>query len=830
MLRNNNSAVITRMAKRSLAGNRRRSVTMILAVLLSSFMLFTVFTVGVTYIRMYRLQNIRMYGEDADAIMYGVTEEQRMACEENPDIIATGICAVAGYVEETEADETPNVGLMWADETYWGQMMEPAREFLEGTYPQEADELMVTRSALKECGMEELGVGDSFSMTYGTPKGKETKIFRISGMWDGYGTKKVFYVSKAFYEQSGYELSDVASGRFYMDFRQKIMTQEEQDAFIESMNLGKQQAVFFLSDLGYSVRLLEGLIGIVLVTCLCAYLLIYNIMYLSVAGNVRYYGLLQTVGMTQRQVRQFMHRQMVFIGGVGIAAGVLLGSVVSLFLIPVIVKMLGIRTGTVGKIQVAFHPAILLVTIVLTGLTVWAAATKPTKKAVSISPMEALGYRPQSGRKRTHKTKYGRILWRMAKEQIKKDKKKTTVVLASLAVSLSVFLCMVTLIESQGARTIISNYMDMDLVIRNDTLGKEDHDKWKQLLDSEFLGAIKDNESVAELHPFLSVEITVPWEPDFADLWMEEMYAMWMNIPYEDDLEEYQEHPENFGSFLVGIDEATFDALNAELEAPLDKEAFLNGKTCVLYRNNLDFQIDDLKGKQVTCAEYADQENTRTFTIAGLTDENYYVGPMLGMPPTIIVSDQVVKAFVKEPFVYKAGVRYEKEYDEQAEADMTDLMEASPYAKDFSYDSKIEEKEEIEKAQGGMMEVGLGIVFVLAVIGIMNYVNTSAGNIQSRQMELAIMESVGMTGKQMRKMLVLEGLLYTAGALVLTVLVGLPVTYGLYQSMNYRDIAFAVPLWPLLGAAILTCLICVSVPLVAYGSLEKSGSLVERIR
>lgn len=801
---------------------------MILAVFLSAFMLFSVFTVGVTYVQMYRIQNIRMNGCDADAILYGVTEAQREVCEQNPDIKAAGICAVAGYVEETKEDETPDVGLMWADAVYW-EMMEPARDWMEGKYPEEADELMVTRKALKECGMENLEVGDSFAMTYGTPNGKETKTFRISGMWDGYGTKKVFYVSETFYGQTGYQLSDVSSGRYYMDFDRLIMTGKEQDAFIESMNLGKQQALFFFADLGLSVQLLAGMAGIVLTTCLCAYLLIYNIMYLSVGGNVRYYGLLQTIGMTERQVRQFMYRQAAWIGGLGIAGGVLLGSVVSVILIPVVVELLGIQTETAGKIRVAFHPAILLITVLLTGVTVWAAARKPAQKAAAISPIEALGYRPGSGRKRTHRTQKGRLLWRMAMEQVGKDRKKTAVVMLSLSVSLSVFLCIVTLLESQTARTIISNYMDMDLVIRNDTLRKDDHDKWKQLLDQEFLADIEKNEGVKEVHPFLSVEITVSWEPGFADIWMEEAYAMWMSVPYEQDRKEYQEYPENFGSFLVGIDEETFDCLNEALDTPVDREAFLGGKVCVLYRNSLDFQTDDLKGKKVTCAEYADARNARTFEIAGLTDENYYIGPMLGMPPTIIVSDRVVRDFVPEPFVYKAGVRYQKEYDESAEADMLALMQESPYAKDFSCDSKIDEAESIEEAQGGMMELGAGIVFILAVIGIMNYVNITAGNIQSRQMELAVMESVGMTGKQMRRMLILEGLIFAAGALALTAAIGLPVTYIIYQSMNYRDIAFGIPPAPVLGAVVLILVICGNVPLAAYKNLEKRGSLIERI-
>ena len=58
-------------------------------------------------------------------------------------------------------------------------------------------------------------------------------------------------------------------------------------------------------------------------------------------------------------------------------------------------------------------------------------------------------------------------------EQFTKDKKRTAVVLLSLAASLSVYLCIVTMLDSQAARTIVSNYMDTDMVIQNDTACKE---------------------------------------------------------------------------------------------------------------------------------------------------------------------------------------------------------------------------------------------------------------------------------------------------------------------------------------------------------------------
>ena len=116
-----------------------------------------------------------------------------------------------------------------------------------------------------------LDVGDTLAMSYGTNEGVFTGTFRICGIWDGYGPKKQFYVSKEFYDQSGWKLSEAASGRYFMDFKQKIMTKTEQNAFIESMNLGKQQNLFFMEDLGASVQILAGLIGLIAVTCCLLY-------------------------------------------------------------------------------------------------------------------------------------------------------------------------------------------------------------------------------------------------------------------------------------------------------------------------------------------------------------------------------------------------------------------------------------------------------------------------------------------------------------------------------------------------------------------------------
>lgn len=102
MLANNNRKVIDRMAAGSLKHNRGRNLIIFLSIVLASFMLFSIFTVGITYFQMQKVQNIRLNGGEYDAVMYGITPEQREKCENDPDIRRVGILAMSGYLEATQ--------------------------------------------------------------------------------------------------------------------------------------------------------------------------------------------------------------------------------------------------------------------------------------------------------------------------------------------------------------------------------------------------------------------------------------------------------------------------------------------------------------------------------------------------------------------------------------------------------------------------------------------------------------------------------------------------------------------------------------------------------
>lgn len=838
MLKNNNQPVIKRIAKTNLKSNFRRSITMIFAVLLSSFLLFSVFTVGLTYLKMNKLQNIRLNGADFDAVLYGVTEEQKTILDNDENVKQFGILTVAGAVRETETDKTPGIGLLYADAVLWDDMMSPTRTFLQGKYPTNENEIMVTEEALKKCGFENKKTGDEITFVYEIKEKRQEKTFQISGIWGGFGIVDNFFVSKAFCEQEGIE--ELYNSRCDISFEKRWMSEEEQQAFIDKMELGKSQRLFYVYEFGNAAEIFWGIAGIVVVTCLSAYLLIYNIMYLSVAGNIRYYGLLQTIGMTGKQIRSLIKKQMIWIGGIGISLGLFLGFFVSFSLIPVAIESLGMKQEQTGQVQVVFHPAVFLLTILLTGFSVWYAARKPMRLAESSSPIEALGYRPVSCIRKGHTTKKGNLIRWMAVEQLTRNKKKTVVTMLSLSASLSVFVSLMILLHTQSAREYVYNFRGLDMVVANDTIqnvvveqdeeGKKQLQGVKQILNQEILDKIKKTDGVSAVFPVSCVSTVIPWEPEVSDVWMREFYETWMDIPYENDLEEYKNHPENFASALIGITEEDFRALNQELKAPVDETSFLNGETCILYRNGL-FDLDEKKmiGKNILCGEYENPENTRSFKIVALTDINDYTA-LLGYPPTMIVIDKAVSSFAKEPIIFKVGIQYEKEFDERAEAAVENILRKSPNASDFSWESKIRQAEIVEKAQGHMAEIGFGIVAILAVIGIMNYINTSVGNIQSRRKEISIMESVGMSEHQVRKMLVWEGIFYTGGVILLTLTAGLGITYAIYQSVNYMGAAFWFPMVPFFITCILLLTICIAVPLLAYKQMEKSGSLVERIR
>lgn len=845
MLANNNKPIINKLAKNTIRTNKRQFVILFVTVALSAFMLFSIFTVGLAYLDLSRVQDTRLYGSECDvAIINGFTEEQKKVAAENSAVQSVGTQAYCGHVKGTDADGTVSAGLLWCDEAFWEIQKAPARTGMDGRYPQAENEVLATREVLAACGMESLSVGDCFVMTYEDRVGVHMEEFVISGIWSGYGGDKAnFYVSGEFYRRSGYDLE--SDGILQIKFKRDYVMGGTIETLKESLDLSPRQQFQPSDYIERSLTILLAVCGLCLVICLSAYLLIYNILYLSVSGKIRYYGLLQTLGMTKRQLVLFIKRQMQAVGIGGIAAGLASGVLVSLFFVPRVMEILGI---SLGNVSVRFYPAVLALSVLTTGIAILGGIRTPIHIATDVTPLEATKYRgsgeargasQEKNRKEAReggegatdftvakRRKGGNLYWRMAKGQLKKDKKKTAIVFLSLATSFIVFYCLTTIVDSQGERTVYPNYWDADFIVQNATQTTEDVESLQPALGESFTSDIKKVEGVKEVHAVLGIPIVFPYYGGgFGDFWIKGYTELKPYLSYSETILDYQGNPEKYYGMLKGIGEAEFDYLNGVLGNAVEKGDFLAGRTAILQYAGFEIPQEWVGGK----VSFAVGDKTREITIGAVNYGDYY-GASTNVGANLIVSEEYVETLTEKPYILSLTVKYERPYMEDAENAVKRLLEENPYNQDLLFVSKYDEMKTIQDSRGGMFEIGTVIAGLLLLVGMLNYVNTIASGMQNRKLTFSIMESVGMSRKQVRNLLVREGVLYAAGSIFIALTVGTVVTYVAFESVNYMGALFRIPVLTLLCAAMLVMVICVVTPLVTYGRLVRNRSIVERLR
>ena len=149
----------------------------------------------------------------------------------------------------------------------------------------------------------------------------------------------------------------------------------------------------------------------------------------------------------------------------------------------------------------------------------------------------------------------------------------------------------------------------------------------------------------------------------------------------------------------------------------------------------------------------------------------------------------------------------------------------------FDYESKALYASEFEGMRSMFQLCGGALSFIVGLVGVLNFFNAILTGIIARKREFAVLQSIGMTGKQLKTMLVYEGLLYALGAagisLVLTLIFG-PVAFKAVGSM-FWFFTYRLTLTPFLIVAPVFALLGVLVPLAVYRSVSKA-TIVERLR
>ena len=824
---NDTSVVIQKLTRRSLKANKRRNFFLVMAIMLTTLLIGSVFSVGMSLVESVKMEQIHLAGTMAHAAVGHPTASQIEQLHNLDYVKAVGTGNSVGYVENTAEMGNISLTLHYFDETEWEELRAPAYVDVEGNYPEKENEIMVSRAVLERMGIANPSIGMEIPLAYYTDSDKTGALmeetFCLSGWFTSYAfvqstdTADVIFVSQELSQKYGKTVE--ADGSASVRFVDETHISEYCDALVSDLGLSENQPIatvqLYDTSAGQETATLLSLCAVAVFLIFTGYLLIYNILYISISRDVRFYGLLKTLGATPKQIKRVVRGQILRLCLIGIPVGIVLSLILSLGIVPFFISALDAVSAD-GAV-VSFSPLIYVGAIVFPLFTAMLGASKPAQKAASISPIEAQKYTGVTGSiKGVRSVAHGKPV-RMAWRNIFRDKKRTGIVLLSLFLGVTTFLTVTTLVFSTDISKYIDSTFESDFVMKNSA--------WPaQSLDNSLAEQLMSIPGAENLH-------TTTWEE--------------MNLEYSDDFREYiANHPmreqiaglseqaiaDNFKGFLLGVDGETLTEYRGALGNPIDVEAFERGEIALIATDNPELfsNIEDLTVMPSYRGESGTSGNQKyELSLGGFVPFNYK-GIGASLAPTLVVSNEVMQEWFGEPVAIQLELNVSSGYEQNALIALKQIIEDNPA---ISLTSRIEAMAELARAKMAILILGGSISLVIALIGILNFVNIMSVSMVSRKRELATLESIGMSRKQIRKMLISEGFCYAGITLILVLSIGNLIAYGIFKLFQ-QQVSFAVFTYPLIPAAIIALVIltvCLITPERMYCVLNKE-TIVNRLR
>ena len=878
-----NGKTIRRLGWRSMKAARTRNLIAILAIALTTVLFTSLFTIAMSINDGFQQSNFRQVGGFSHGGFKYLTEEQFNELKDDPRIDQWGLRRFLGMPTEVPFNKS-HVEVSYADANYahWA-FCDP----IEGRLPEEGTDEAATDTAVLELLGIEPEIGAKFTLTFDVDGHTTTQTFTLSGWWE---RDEAIVASHVLIPESRVDAvldevgvtppgSNGMIGTWNLDVMLKsgsrhieqdlnqiladhgYQSETAGDDYIDTgVNWGYTGAQ--LSD-NLDPIVVAAIAAMLLLIIFTGYLIIYNVFQISVTNDIRFYGLLKTIGTTPRQLGWIIRQQALTLSLAGIPLGLIAGWFIGGQITPAIVSQL---EGIVPVTSVS--PVIFIGAALFSLVTVLLSCRKPGRAAAKVSPIEAVRY-TEGGtiRRKTKKGRGGVSLLSMAWANLGRSRGKTAVTVTSL--SLAVVLLTVTVNFANG--------FDMDKYVSNFTA-------------SDFIvaDAGKFQNSVLDFTTDMAVPQTVIDDinaqggiTDGGVIYGQTFGAL--EYVTEDWFRQNKERfytPEQMDN-LIRLTERNEEGLLADRiqlsgmsDFALDHLTVLDGDLSKLYEDGGRYvaavYADDDYGSAELDSRWARLGDTVTVRYV---EETAYVDPDTG---TAYASPEDVPAganWVAQPVKYR-DVEYEvaalvtvpsafsyRYYgaDEFILNDQTFLRDSGTsdvmyYAFDttdeandameeflrdytenvnpqFDYESKALYAAEFEGMRSMFQLCGGALSFIVGLVGVLNFFNAILTGIIARKREFAVLQSIGMTGKQLKTMLVYEGLFYALGAavisLALTLVLG-PVAFtavgSLFWFFTYRltltPFLIVVPVFALLGTL---------VPLAVYRSVSKS-TIVERLR
>ena len=529
-MRVKNRKCIRRLSFKSLWASRKRNIIAICAIALTTLMFTSLFTIMLSVNSSYEIYNFRQAGGYSDGIFKDLSREQADKIAAHKGVKASGERIVCGFSSsDVFGKVAAEVSYMDKNCTKWSYATPTT-----GKEPQKENEIAMDTTALRLLGVEPK-LGTNVTITYQAGNGTDTGIpqtdsFILVGYWEYDDLMPVHYinVSKAYVDKINEKC--IAAGDEALDIDLNVMlpsklnireqmekidtdlgydwnTRDQENSARIGVNWGLT-ASSVSSDIDFS--LVAAILAFFLLIIFTGYLIIYNIFQISVTGDIRFYGLLKTIGTTPRQLRHIITQEALFLCIIGIPVGLLLGYGIGEVLTPIALE----TTSIIGtKAAISSSPLIFIGSAVFAIITVFLSCRKPGKMAAKVSPVEAAKYTEGMTGKKKKRHSRGAKVYQMAFANLGRNKKKTILVVVSLTLSVTLLNVLFSLVNGFDMDKYVDRSTCADFIVSStdyfryntadEYIGADTIDEIKENTDETVSGSGYD---LADISPMMWME------------------------------------------------------------------------------------------------------------------------------------------------------------------------------------------------------------------------------------------------------------------------------------------------------------------------------------
>ncbi len=861
----NEKKIFKEMVHGNLKVHRKRNMLLVLAITLTTILFTSVLEIGFGGMQSIQETQLKLSGMKADAELRFLDKEQFQKIQ-NSDLFESvgGRVPIALMEGETkhsiEIDYLDRAGM----EAYYLSLEE-------GKMPEDEKEVLLSEQALEDLGIKK-EVGSHVPVSF-TLRGQEYNFdMRLSG-WYTCGPKVDFMiVSEAFLEhnpevaENTYDLDKEILGTYYASVCMKNTGNIEQNLKEYAESLGAQtenadgssyvnvavNPMLYSEDGNTGICFAIVFFGALFI--LCGYLLIYNIFDIGVMQDIQEFGIMKTIGMTGKQIKRLMRRQMLLLSLIGIPIGLVVGYGLGALLLPVILKNWEYSEEELTIVQ-SVHPAIFILTVLFVLLTVFLSMRRPSKRAAKYSAIETAKY--TEVKKKTAE-KDIRSIKSIARSNLQRNRKRTVLVFTSLILSVVFVNSLWSISDSFDEEKYVNAQMRRDyLVASTDTLNPSiGYVKPSASLNEEAIQELEKNAMIkngtklyknaidASVYNF---DISFDWGVKVIDV----------KIPsIEIDGVITNSATTNYGTLTLGKDKKPVCNVCGISENFIDKMEILEGeKNVVSIKEKLksgdyilvgicangngkprmsDIENSPKVGDSVTI--YKDGKALKEVEVLSqilvLDSEQISGGSSTGggtiLGPWFYLNEDLFKELYGEGNL----VNYSFNADEEDALAVNRMLQGiSKEFSDVGFETTEQRHAEIENYKMLVRILCVLIGGILGAIGMVNLVNIIFTNLIVRNRELATFRSIGATKKQLRELIIRESVGYVfyaaIGGFMLATLISMTAVRGICSSIWLFTFQFT--LFPAAIVIALYFIIAVIASEVGIYLWEK-GSITERLR